>query len=143
MKTSHAVLVLAAVGAVRVVQRQRHQQQHNNLAVARLYNDWLTHQSIHPDLMGEGMDLEEHVKLLKVNQEIAALSLLHRLGFLRGDMLRGVAQSVMERQIGQRYWAQFGGFRQQEAAGDERAETFHEVMEQTYLAQLGANPVGD
>lgn len=122
MKTSQtAVLVLAAVGAVQIVQRERHQWQQNEVAVARIQNDWLTHLTTHPDLAKlwapQDMDVEEYVQLLHANQHICALSLRHRLGPARGSRLRFFAQAVMEREIVRRHWARFGSFREQEAAG--------------------------
>ncbi|MEU8911766.1 DUF6082 family protein [Streptomyces nigrescens] len=144
--TNAAVLAAAAVGALHLVQRERHQQQQNEVAVARVQLDRLTHLTAHPDLAAlwapPGMDAEEYVKLLDANHQICALSLRHKLGITRGKQLRFVAEKVMEREIGRRYWKRFGSFRAEEATGDKPAEEFTEAMEDAYAARLETQPVG-
>ncbi|CAL9360102.1 hypothetical protein SUDANB105_00646 [Streptomyces sp. enrichment culture] len=146
MKTSNAVLVLAAVGIAHTVQRQRHQRQKNEVAVTRIQNDWLTHLTTHPDFAKlwapDGMDVEEYVKHLHANQQICALSLRHRLGLIRGSRLRFIAKAVMEREVGRSYWQKFGSFREEEAAGDKLAERFIAALHDAYVAHPDTQPVG-
>ncbi|MEU9120576.1 DUF6082 family protein [Streptomyces sp. NPDC048506] len=136
--TNAAILAVAAVGALHLAQRERHQRQQNEVAVARIQVDRLTHLAAHPDLAAlwapPGMDAEEYVKLLDANHQICALSLRHKLGITRGEQLRFVAEKVMEREVGRRYWKRFGSFRAEEAAGDKPSEEFTEALQDAYLA---------
>ncbi|MEV5338335.1 DUF6082 family protein [Streptomyces sp. NPDC052676] len=146
MKTSHAALILAAMGAAHLVQKHLHQRQQNEVAVARIQNDWLTHLTTHPDFAQlwapKDMDVKEYVQLLHANQQICALSLRHQLGLIRGSRLRFIAKAVMEKEIGRRYWAKFGSFREEEAAGDKLAERFTAALHDAYVAHPDTQPVG-
>ncbi|MFG2141859.1 DUF6082 family protein [Streptomyces sp. NPDC048650] len=141
-----AVAALAAVGAVQIVQRERHQRQRNEVTVAHIQLNRLTHLTAHPDLAAlwapPGVGTEEYVKLLDANHQICALSLRHKLGITRGKQLRFVAEKVMEREIGRRYWKRFGSFRAEEAAGDKPSEEFTEAMHDAYLAHPEIQPAG-
>ncbi|MFE7314072.1 DUF6082 family protein [Streptomyces sp. NPDC057555] len=146
MKTSRAVLLLlAAIGAIQAVQRERHQRQHNHVAVTQLHHNRLAHLTANPDLAQqwapEEMDVKEYVQLLDVNQQIVALSLRHRLGLTRGNRLRIMADAVMEREAVRRYGKYFGGFRTQEAAGDRLARRFTAIMHDAYVARPEPDPV--
>ncbi|MGG2460151.1 DUF6082 family protein [Streptomyces sp. RGM 3693] len=144
MKTSHAVLVLAAVGAVHVAQRERHQNQRNRVAVTQLHHSRIAHLVANPDLAQDwapnGMDGGEFAKLLSENQQLVALSLRHRLGLLRGSRLRFVADTLMEREGGRRYWRHFGADRAREAEGNRCAQRFTAAMQAAYLAHSAAKP---
>ncbi|WP_406220879.1 DUF6082 family protein [Streptomyces decoyicus] len=145
MKISHAaILGLAAVGAVQIAQKERHQRQRNDVAVTRIHQDWLTHLTTHPDLAvlwaPKDLDAEQYVELLNANQQIAALGLRHRLGLARGQRLSYLATYLMGREHCRRYWARFGSFREEEALGDKPGEHFHEVMDNAYKAQQERKP---
>lgn len=146
MKTEHAILFLAAVGVVQIVQRERHQRQNNMVACARIHQDWLTHLTTHPEhaklWLPQDLEVEEYIELLTGNQQMAALSLRHRLGIIRGARLRFVAKAVMDREIGRRYWARFGAFREEEGAGDRIEERFNAAMRDAYVAHPESEPVG-
>ncbi|MER7986468.1 DUF6082 family protein [Streptomyces noursei] len=146
MKTSHALLLLAAIGAVRIVQSERHQRQQNQVAVTELHHGRLTHLISHPhlaqDWAPEGMTMEEFARLLSENAQLVALSLRHRLGLLRGSQLRFVADAFMERPTGRLYWKHFGDFRAQEAVGDSCARRFTRALQDAYVARPETEPIG-
>lgn len=146
MKTSYAILTLAAVGVAHLVQRERHQRQNNDVAAARIHQEWLTHLTTHPEFaklwVPQDLQVEEYIELLSGNQQVAALSLRHRLGLLRGARLRVVAEEVMDREIARRYWARFGNFREREAAGHRTEERFNAAMQDAYVARPESEPVG-
>ncbi|GAA1237198.1 DUF6082 family protein [Streptomyces rhizosphaericus] len=148
MKIAHAVLVVAAVGAAQMAPRQLHQRQRNEVAVARLQHDWLTHLTRHPDLakqwIPEGMDMgeEEFVQLLNANQQACALGLRNRLGLARGERLAFMAETFMKQEVGRRYWKAFGGYRQDESVGDGWARRFNRCMDDACVAHLETDPVG-
>ncbi|AIA06719.1 DUF6082 family protein [Streptomyces noursei] len=146
MRTSHALLLLAAVGAVRIVQSERHQWQQNQVAVTELQHARVTHLISHPhlaqDWAPEGMTKEEFARLLSENAQLVSLSLRHRLGLLRGSQLRFVADAFMARPAGRLYWRHFGPFRTQEADGDRCAERFTAALEDAYVAHPDTDPIG-
>ncbi|PJN32291.1 spore associated protein, SapC [Streptomyces sp. CB02959] len=146
MKTSHAVLVLAAVGAVQVAQRERHQNQCNRVAVTQLHHSRIAQLVANPDLAQDwapkGMDGGEFAQLLSENQQMVVLSLWHRLRLLRGSRLRFVADTLMEREGARRYWEHFGASRAREAEGNRCAQRFTEAMQSAYLAHCAAKPAG-
>ncbi|MFF8789204.1 DUF6082 family protein [Streptomyces sp. NPDC015125] len=147
MKISHAaILGLAAVGAVQIAQRERHHRQHLDIAVARIHQDYLTHLTSNPHLAAlwipeahdpeeEDLTPEQYVELLTANQQIAALGLRHRLGIARGQRLSSMAEYLMGREHCRKYWARFGGFREQEASGDRAGEDFHAYMNAAYKSR--------
>ncbi|MFF4285599.1 MULTISPECIES: DUF6082 family protein [Streptomyces] len=145
MKISHAaILGLAAVGAIQIAQRERHQRQQNEVAVARIHQDYLTHLTSNPHLAElwapEDIAPEQYVKLLNANQQIAALGLRHRLGLARGKRLSYLATYLMGREHCRQYWARFGHFREQEAMGDKPREHFHDVMDNAYVSRPEPKP---
>ncbi|MGG2459338.1 DUF6082 family protein [Streptomyces sp. RGM 3693] len=147
MKTSSALLLLlAAVGAVRIVQREWHQRQQHQATVSELHHSRLTHLISNPHLAQEwapeGMDLEEFAQLLNENQQLVALSLRHRLGLLRGSRLRFAADAFMKQPASRLYWKHFGSFRMQEADGDRYARRFTAVLEDAYVARPETDPIG-
>lgn len=146
MKTSNALLLLAAVGAIRIVQSERHQRQQNQVAVTELHHARLTHLISHPhlaqDWAPEGMTEEEFARLLSENAQLVSLSLRHRLGLLRGRQLRFVADAFMARPAGRLYWRHFGPFRTQEADGDRCSERFTAALEDAYVAHPDTDPIG-
>ncbi|MCZ0973722.1 DUF6082 family protein [Streptomyces albulus] len=146
MKTSHALLVLAAVGAVHVAQRERHQNQRSQVAVTQLHHSRIAQLVANPDLAQDwapkGMDSGQFAQLLSENQQMVVLSLRHRLGLLRGRRLRFVANKIMERESGRRYWKHFGADRAQEAEGNPCAQRFTEAMQTAFLAHCAAKPAG-
>ncbi|MEU7640930.1 DUF6082 family protein [Streptomyces sp. NPDC039016] len=146
MKTSHAVLLLAAIGAAHLAQKERHQRQQLRVAATELHHSRLTHLINRPDLAQdwapEGMSLEEFARLLSENQQLVSLSLRHRLGLLRGNTLRFVAEAFMELESGRRYWKHFGHFREREAVGDRCAQRFTAALQDAYVARPETDPVG-
>ncbi|MFF9818989.1 DUF6082 family protein [Streptomyces sp. NPDC014006] len=75
--------------------------------------------------------------LMETNFEI-----IQRGRGFRGARLRLLVQAFMDRQIGRRYWARFGSFREEEAAGDRTEERFTAVMRDAYVAHPDTEPVG-
>ncbi|WP_432141133.1 DUF6082 family protein [Streptomyces sp. bgisy084] len=145
MKVSHAaILGLATVGAIQIAQRERHQRQQNETAVARIHQDYLTHLTSNPHLAKlwapEDIGPEQYVKLLNANQQIAALELRHRLGLARGQKLSYLAEYLMGREHCRQYWARFGRFRAQEAQGNKPREHFHYVMDNAYVSRRESKP---
>ncbi|MFF9785026.1 DUF6082 family protein [Streptomyces nigrescens] len=145
MKASHAaILGLAAVGAVQIAQKERHQRQRNEIAVARIHQDWLTHLTTHPDLAKlwapEDIAPEQYVELLNANQQINGLGLRHRLGIVRDQQLPFLATYLMGREHCRRYWQRFGAFRGEEALGDQPEEHFNEVMNDAYVSHQEPKP---
>ncbi|MFI9078772.1 DUF6082 family protein [Streptomyces sioyaensis] len=144
MKTSLAVLGLVAVGAVQIAQKERHQRQTTEIAVARIHQDWLTHLTTHPNLAvlwaPKDLDAQQYVELLNANQQISSLGLRHRLGLARGQRLSYLATYLMGREHCRRYWQRFGAFREEEALGEKSREHFHEVMNDAYMAQQERKP---
>jgi len=144
MRTSHAVLLLAAVGVAHIAQKHVHQRQWAEAVVTRLHHDWLTNLSDHPDLAVQwgldGMDKEEMVRVLSANQQVSALGLRYRLGL--GPRLDFIADAFMGTKIGQDYWDKCGPFRTAEAAGNKPAEEFCRALEKARRAYPKAEPVG-
>ncbi|MFE2157088.1 DUF6082 family protein [Streptomyces lydicus] len=143
--TNAAILAVATVGALHLVQRERHQRQQNEVAVSRIQDSWLTHLTTNPDLAklwAPDMDPEEYVQILHANQQICALSLRYKLGQIGVDKLRFLASELMSREICRRYWAKYGEFRLREAAGNKRAETFNGILQDEYVARPETQPVG-
>ncbi|MEU2969080.1 DUF6082 family protein [Streptomyces ardesiacus] len=134
-----AALALVAVGAASLVQRERHQQQRNQVAVTRNQLEWLRHVTTHPDFAQlwkpEDMTVDEYIKLMHVNGLLCALSLRHRLGVLRGRSLRHCADWFMKHEYGRRYWETFGSFRVEEADVDGTANDFNDSMIAAYDRQ--------
>ena len=145
MKLQNAALLsLVVLGAVHLVQRERHQWQQNETAVMRNQLDWLTHPE-HAELWApEDVPVEEYTRLLHPNQHICALSLRHKLGLLRGRRLRFAADWIMEREHCRRYWEKFGALREAEADGDGLLDEFTTVMNDAYTraAHREPQPVG-
>ncbi|MGG7574123.1 DUF6082 family protein [Streptomyces sirii] len=141
-----AIFAVAAVGALHLLQRERHQRQLNEVAVAQIQISRLTHLTSNPDLAASwapaGMDAKEYVKILDANQQLCALSLRHKLGITRGRRLRFTAEWIMKHEIGRRYWEKFGSLRAEEAMDDSDAEEFTEVMNDAYKARPEAKLVG-
>ncbi len=138
MKLTTAVLLAGAAaagaGAARLVQEARHQQERNETALARNQLDWLAQVTTNRDLakiwMPDDLDnVEEYMQMLHANQQLCALHLRHRLGFVSEDKLRLYATVLMEREACRKYWKRFGSLRADEAAGDKRAEHFTEALD--------------
>jgi hypothetical protein len=131
-----AAVAVVALGAVHLVQRERHHRQQNEVAVMGMQLDWLTHLTTHPELAKlwapEDLTVEEYIPLLHANQQLCALSLRHKLGLLRGRRLRVVAEAVMQREHCRRYWERFGSFRDAEADVDGLDIAFNEAMHTAY-----------
>ncbi|WP_433860172.1 DUF6082 family protein [Streptomyces kronopolitis] len=139
-----AIFAVAAVGALRLVQRERHQRQLNEVAVAQIQINRLTHLTSHPELAASwaptGMDTKEYVKILDANQQLCALSLRHKLGITTGRRLRFVAEWIMDHEVGRRYWERFGSLRAEETMDDSDAAEFNEAMNDAYMAHPKAQP---
>ncbi|MFG3199831.1 DUF6082 family protein [Streptomyces sp. NPDC048208] len=140
MKTS-AGLLLATLGiGAHLLQRERHQRQHNAARLARNQLDWLTYLTTHPELAEqwkpEDLGVEEYVQLLNANKMLCALSLRHRLGFATGDALRFYADDFMSRESGRRYWRRFGALREKEVQSnhDPYGLRFNRAMNVAYTA---------
>ncbi|AEN10842.1 MULTISPECIES: DUF6082 family protein [unclassified Streptomyces] len=138
MKTSPGLAALAVIGAVHLVQKERHHRQQKNVALAGLQDRWLTLLTTNPDLAAQwkpkGMNADEFVTLLNANQQLCALTLRYRLGLISKDRLRFVAKWLMNREAVRRYWEEFGSFREEETLGDKRATDVNEVMADAYDA---------
>ncbi|MFB7776248.1 DUF6082 family protein [Streptomyces bauhiniae] len=149
IRTSHALLLLAAVGIAQLAQRERHQRQHAHIALTGLHVDWLGVLVGRPELAEEwapeGADVEQWVRHVHLNRQLCGLALRHRLGLVRSAGLRFVADSIMEREVGRSYWKTYGNFRQKEATGDPAAMTFNAIIQDAYvarLARLATEPAG-
>ncbi|MGI5262361.1 DUF6082 family protein [Streptomyces angustmyceticus] len=144
--TTTAILAVAGVGALRVVQMEHHRRQQNEIAVARIQLDRIRHLTAHPHLAESwapsGMAVDKYVKLLDANYQLCAISLRHELGIVRGHRLDFVAKWFMKHEVGRQYWEEFGPLRAEEAAGDSDLEEFTEVMNDAYKAHSKAEPVG-
>ncbi|QFG13228.1 hypothetical protein SEA_GILGAMESH_36 [Streptomyces phage Gilgamesh] len=131
-----AALAIVAVGAASLVQRERHQQQQNQVAVTQNQLEWLRHLTTHPDFAQlwkpEDLTVDEYIKLMHVNGLLCALSLRHRLGVLRGRPLRHCANWVMKHEYGRKYWERFGSYRVEEADVDGTAIAFNDAMSAAY-----------
>ncbi|MDT0459160.1 DUF6082 family protein [Streptomyces sp. DSM 41527] len=144
--TNAAILAVAAVGALRLMQQRQHQQQRNEVEVARIQMDRIMHLTSHPHLAESwappGMNVDEYVKLLDANHQICAVSLRHKLRITRGAQLRFVAEWIMKNEVSRRYWKEFGSLRAEEATGDPDAEEFTEAMRVAYADRRAVQPVG-
>ncbi|MFQ6146736.1 DUF6082 family protein [Streptomyces seoulensis] len=121
MKTAHAVLVVAGVGAARLVQAGQHNRQRNVLGAGQVHQAYLEiltsdstllEISVSPE---EGLTLEDHRALVHANRLICILAIKFRLGLLSEETLRIQARKIMERKWFRTYWARYGGFREFEA----------------------------
>ncbi len=142
MRNTSAALVTAAmgVGIARLAQAHLHrrQQQQNMIATAQMHQEWLEHMAPTPSVRdlwaSEGTTGDEYGELMEANRIITTLWLRFRLGVIDSACLRLQARWVMEREVGRRYWAAFGSFREDEAKG--RADRrFNAVMTDEYTAR--------
>jgi hypothetical protein len=137
-------LTTAVLGAARLRQDARHQAERNEAIVTRNQLDWLAQVSTNPDLAKlwapKDMDVEEYMQLLAANQQICALSLRNRLGFVRDEQLSFFAAMVMKSDVCRRYWSRFGDLRAEEAEGDGRAEHFTEALSQAARTYQESQP---
>ncbi|MFD9428478.1 MULTISPECIES: DUF6082 family protein [unclassified Streptomyces] len=146
MKTSHALLAIAAVGTAHLVARERQHRQQKVVAVARMHDQWLTLLTTNLDLAEqwapEGMDVKEYVTLLNANQQLCALALRYRLGLISKDRLRFVVQAVMERESVRQYWEKFGAFRAEESLDNKADADFNDIVGDVYDARRAMQTAG-
>ncbi|MEU3499914.1 DUF6082 family protein [Streptomyces hundungensis] len=144
MKTAHATLILAAVGAIGVGLSHRHHRQQLDLQAVAMHQAWLQEAVNSPKLQelwataqGE-LSAEEHVDLWQANRVIAFLCAKFRVGLLTKDSLRVQARHVMKVPVGRRYWEIFGAFREEEAT-DSVTRRFNAIMNDEYAAVSGSD----
>ncbi|MEV0035520.1 DUF6082 family protein [Streptomyces sp. NPDC050804] len=139
MKTSHAVLVAAAVGVVRLVQSERQNRRRLALHAEEMHQAWISEEATNPELQAAWMSpggeppTQEHTNLLHANRLISFLSVKFRAGLLDRHALRVQARWLMEREVARTYWKKFGGFRKDEAM-DRTDHTFNSVLDEEYGA---------
>lgn len=146
MKTSHALLAIAAVGAAHLVQRERQHRQQKAVAAARIHDQWLTllttNRHLAEQWAPEDMQVEEYVTLLNANQQLCALALRYRLGLISKDRLRFVVQAVMERASVRQYWEKFGAFRAEESLDNKADADFNDIVGDVYDARRAMQTAG-
>ncbi|WP_327411273.1 DUF6082 family protein (plasmid) [Streptomyces sp. NBC_01281] len=132
--TAGATVALAAsvVGAARLRQSARHQNERKEALLAQTQLGWLTQLSSDAKLAElwkpEGMETENYMGIVAANRQICMLSLRYRLGFVSPLQLALYAEELMDTAVCRRYWAVFGELRAREAIGDVVAERFTEAL---------------
>ncbi|MFP3991022.1 DUF6082 family protein [Streptomyces sp. E11-3] len=139
MKTSHAVLAAAAVGAAGLALSERHNRQRLVLHAAQMHQAWIAEVASNPELRavwtppGGDLPAEEYTQLLHCNRLISFLAAKYRVGLLDRHALRAQARWLMERDVARKYWAKFGDYRWEEAMG-RTDHIFNAIMADEYAA---------
>ncbi|MEU6475322.1 DUF6082 family protein [Streptomyces sp. NPDC047017] len=130
IRTSTAILVVAAIGAVRIVQAERQARRQLVLHAAELHQAYCRDTAadhLSSGEWGEGLSPEEAAQHIHANRLISFLSAKYRVGLLKDDDLRVQAHASMKRPSVRSYWEQNGSFRQ-EGAKDRIDRRFNEIM---------------
>ncbi|WGD39717.1 DUF6082 family protein [Streptomyces cathayae] len=142
MKTSHAVLVSSAVGAVAIWFAERRHRQRLALDTAHIHQRLLSDIAADPEHRAiwalEGLSDEESKHLLCCNRQVSFLSVKYRLGLLDKAGLRVQVRVLMEREPFRAYWQRSATFRDEEA-GDRVDRSFNRVFEDEYAAMADAD----
>ncbi|MCL7376995.1 DUF6082 family protein [Streptomyces sp. 35G-GA-8] len=147
MKIAHAVLVVAAVGAVRLAQAERNTQRRLALHAEEMHQKWISDMADDPQLQAiwtvsdNGVSTEEYTNLLHVNRQMSFLSAKFRAGLLTKRSLRVQARWLMDRDAARSYWQRFGAFRRDEAA-DRIDRTFNAIMADEYAVLADKETAG-
>ncbi|GGT05048.1 DUF6082 family protein [Streptomyces cinerochromogenes] len=132
MKTSHALVTLAAIGVARLVQAERQGRRALVLQATRMHQTFCKDTATVPELReawtAEDVPAEEYAKFVHANRSLAFLSAEFWVGLLTPRTLRVQARAVMELPVLRTYWERFGSFREAEAEGrtDRR---FNEILD--------------
>ncbi|MGA5441954.1 DUF6082 family protein [Streptomyces griseoincarnatus] len=137
MKTSNAVLVASAVGAVGLWLAERRHRQRLALDTAHMHQQLLADIAADPGHRAiwatNGLSDEENVSLMHCNRLISFLSVKFRVGLLDRAALRVQARALMERAPYRAYWSRSGSFREEEAM-DRTDHTFNAILAEEYTA---------
>ncbi|CAL9668860.1 DUF6082 family protein [Streptomyces sp. ICN988] len=134
-----AVLVVAAVGIVRILQAERHCLRRLTLQAAAMHQSWLSDIAENEKLRaawsppGDNWPSDTYSMLVHCNRQVSLLSAKFRAGLLDRRTLRVQARWLMEREIGRTYWREFGTFRTQEAK-DRVDRAFNRILDDEYMA---------
>lgn len=144
MRTSTAVLAAALVGAVRVLQAERHSRRQLALKSAELHQLYCRDTATDPALRtdyedGLGQSAEEAINAIHANRLIAHLSVKFRVGLLNKRALREHARSAMDLKSVRAYWARWGSHREREAK-DSLDEAFNQIMSEAYDTHVRREP---
>ncbi|MYU02162.1 MULTISPECIES: DUF6082 family protein [unclassified Streptomyces] len=140
MRTSTAVLTagvaVAAVGVAQLVQKDRQHKQTINAALSGIQIDWLSRASSDPleakFWAPEGIEPEQYQRMLSGNRMLCQLSLRWRVGLVTRRQLALYADDLMTHATCRDYWERFGSYRESEALGNKRDETFNRAIRNAY-----------
>ncbi|MFF8880736.1 DUF6082 family protein [Streptomyces flaveolus] len=144
--TSRAVLVVAMVGVVRILQAERYYRRKLPLQAAEMHQGWLSEIASDEKLQavwappGDKLSSDDYTMLVHCDRQVSLLSAKFRAGMLGRHTLRVQARWLMEREVGRVYWRESGAFREQEAR-DRTDRVFNQILADEYMAFSDANTV--
>ncbi|WP_225637455.1 DUF6082 family protein [Streptomyces solaniscabiei] len=146
-KTSCAVLAVAAVGVVQILQAGRYQRRKLALHATEMHQAWLSEIASNEELRAawwapdkDASSSRNYALLVQANRQVCLLSAKFRAGLLDRRTLRVQAKWLMERELGRTYWREFGAFRESEAK-DRVDRVFNQILADEYLAFSDADTV--
>jgi hypothetical protein len=146
-KTSCAVLAVAAVGVVQILQAERYHRRKLALHATEMHQAWLSEIASNEELRAAWWEPDKdasssgnYALLVQANRQVCLLSAKFRAGLLDRRTLRVQAKWLMERELGRTYWREFGAFRESEAK-DRVDRVFNQILADEYLAFSDADTV--
>ncbi|MEU3901801.1 DUF6082 family protein [Streptomyces sp. NPDC045251] len=146
-KTSYAVLAVAAVGVVQILQAERYHRRKLALHATEMHQAWLSEIASNDELRAawwapdtDASSSGNYALLVQANRQVCLLSAKFRAGLLDRRTLRVQAKWLMERELGRTYWREFGAFRESEAK-DRVDRAFNRVLADEYTAVAPADTV--
>ncbi|MFI1929223.1 DUF6082 family protein [Streptomyces sp. NPDC020330] len=144
MKTSIAVLTagaaITAVGVAQLVQKDRQHKQNVDAELSRIQIEWLTRTSQDEQEAArwapEGFEPKQYQRLVSGNRMLCQLSVRWRLGKVTRRQLHLHADQLMKNANCRDYWKQFHSYREAEAQGNRRDETFNRVIGDAYTRAM-------
>jgi hypothetical protein len=140
MKTSNAVLIASAVGAVATGLAERRHRQRLTLDAEVIHQQLLADIATDPQQQAiwatDGLPPQEYAEAVHCNRQISLLAVKFRTGLLNRHALTVQARWLMQRPAARAYWRRFGSFRKDEAV-DRWDRHFVSVLAQEFTAIPG------